>query len=91
MKTTQRIYSQFLLNSQNNYTYVYLSQHFEGLDENSIYRYLHSQKLTPSLVWEKAESVIEYDFSHDNKGDKIASGYLGTCPRLTSFSTPSLT
>ena len=46
------------------------------MDENNIYRYLHSQRLTPSLVWEKVESVIEYDFSHDDKGDKTASGYL---------------
>lgn len=60
MKTTRQIYSQFLLSTQTNYTCTYLSQHFKGLDENSIYRYLQSQKLTPSLVWEKAKSVIEY-------------------------------
>jgi hypothetical protein len=60
MKTTRQIYSQFLVSSQTNYTCTYLSEHFHGLDENSIYRYLKSEKLTPSLVWEKASSVIQY-------------------------------
>jgi hypothetical protein len=60
MKTTRQIYSQFLLSTQTNYTCTYLSEHFPDLDENSIYRYLRSENLTPRLVWEKASSVIEY-------------------------------
>jgi hypothetical protein len=61
MKTTKQIYCQFLLNTQTNYTCTYLADHFQHLDENSIYRYLKSEKLTPRLVWEKATSVIEYN------------------------------
>jgi hypothetical protein len=66
MKTTRQIYSQFLLSTQTNYTCTYLSEHFEGLDENSIYRYLQSAKLTPKLIREKAREVIQYS----------ANGYL---------------
>lgn len=60
MKTTRQIYSQFLLSTQTNYTCTHLSDHFDGLDENSIYRYLASEKLTPRLVWEKAQLTVEY-------------------------------
>jgi hypothetical protein len=60
MKTTRQIYCQYLLSTQTNYTCTYLSEHFEGLDENSIYRYLSNQRLSPKLVWEKAKTVIQY-------------------------------
>lgn len=76
MKTTKQIYSQFLLSSQTNYTCTYLSEHFQGLDENSIYRYLQSAKLTPSLIWEKTESVIKYDFLSSDSDTKVGNGYL---------------
>jgi len=60
MKTTSQIYCQFLLSSQINYTGTYLSEHFEGLDENSIYRFLSNSKLTPNIVWEKAQELIVF-------------------------------
>ncbi|MFM6254842.1 MAG: transposase [Dolichospermum sp.] len=59
MKTTRQIYCQYLLSSQINYTCTNLSEHTDGLDENSIYRYLKGEKLTPSLVWEKAKELIK--------------------------------
>jgi len=58
MKTTRQIYCQYLISSQTNYTCTNLSEHTDGLDENSIYRYLSGEKLKPSLVWEKAKEVI---------------------------------
>ena len=60
MKTTAQIYKQFLVSSQTNYTGTYLSGHLEGLDENSIYRFLKHSRFTPRLVWEKAKMVIEW-------------------------------
>ena len=60
MKTTREIYCQFLQSTQINFTCTYLSEYIPGLDENSIYRYLQQEKLTPRLVWEKAKEVIQY-------------------------------
>ncbi len=60
MKTTRQIYGQFLLSTQTNYTCTYLSQHLESLNENSVYRYLKSEKLTPALIWEKARKAIDF-------------------------------
>jgi hypothetical protein len=58
MKTTRQLYCQFLLSSQTNFTCTYLADHYEGLDENSVYRYLQGETLSPSLVWEKAKENI---------------------------------
>jgi len=85
MKTTAQLYQQFLVSSQINYTCTYLSEHFEGLDENSIYRFLSGNKLTPRMVWEKAreslilsvnghllfdDSVLDKNFSFEIEGVK---------------------
>ena len=58
MKTTRQIYCQYLLSSQINYTCTNLAEHLEGLDHNSVYRYLKSAKLTPRLLWEKAQQTL---------------------------------
>jgi hypothetical protein len=58
VKTTRQIYCQYLLSSQINYTCTNLAQHLEGLDHNSVYRYLKSEKLTPRLLWEKARETL---------------------------------
>jgi len=47
-----------LLSSQINYTCTNLAEHLEGLDHNSVYRYLKSAKLTPRLLWEKAKQTL---------------------------------
>lgn len=59
MKTTRQIYCQYLLSTQTNYTCTNLSEHIDGLDENSIYRFLTNIKLKPSLIWEKAKGAIQ--------------------------------
>jgi len=61
MKTTAQTYKQFLVSSQVNYTGTYLAEHIEGLDENSVYRFLKQSRFTPRMVWEKAEAVAEWD------------------------------
>ncbi len=48
------------MSTQTNYTCTYLSQHLESRDENSVYRYLKSEKLTPTLIWEKAQKAIDF-------------------------------
>jgi len=58
MKTTAQTYKQFLVSSQVNYTGTYLAEHIEGLDENSVYRFLKHSLFTPRLLWEKIKAVI---------------------------------
>ncbi len=58
MKTTRQIYCQYLLSSQINYTCTNLADHLEGLDHNSVYRYLKQEKLTPALIWEKVKDLL---------------------------------
>lgn len=58
MKTTRQLYCQFLLSSQVNYTCTHFAEHLDGLDHNSVYRFLKGQKLTPALLWEKVEALL---------------------------------
>ena len=58
MKTTRQIYCEYLVSSQLNYTCTNLAAHTEGLDHNSVYRYLKSEKLTPALLWEKVKDQL---------------------------------
>ena len=58
MKMTRQIYCQYLLSSQINYTCTNLADHLEGLDHNSVYRYLKQEKLTPALIWEKVKDLL---------------------------------
>jgi hypothetical protein len=58
MKTSRQIYCQYLLSSQINYTCTNLADHTEGLDHNSVYRYLKGERLRPALVWEKVKDLI---------------------------------
>ena len=52
------MYCQYLLVSQINYTCTNLAEHVEGLDHNSVYRYLKHERLTPRLVWEHAQKTL---------------------------------
>jgi Transposase DDE domain len=52
------MYCQYLLVSQINYTCTNLAEHVEGLDHNSVYRYLKNERLTPRLVWEHAKETL---------------------------------
>lgn len=58
MKNTRQIYCQYLISSQINYTCTNLADHTEGLDYNSVYRYLKGNKLTPALIWEKVKDHL---------------------------------
>jgi hypothetical protein len=57
MKVTSKIYKQFLLHSQINYTCEYLGKHslFSG---DGVERFLKKSKFKPNLLWERAKSQI---------------------------------
>jgi hypothetical protein len=60
MKTSRQIYCQYLLSSQINYTCTNLADHTDGLDHNSVYRYLKGERLRPALIWEnKVDPIIK--------------------------------
>ncbi|MBE9125906.1 MULTISPECIES: hypothetical protein [unclassified Coleofasciculus] len=49
-------YCQYLLSSQINYTLTKFAEHSKELSHDTINRYLNSEKLTPSVIWEKVHS-----------------------------------
>ena len=59
MKTTSQLYCQYLLSSQVNYTCTNLADHVAALSHNDVTRYLAQEKLTPRLLWQKVEPLIE--------------------------------
>lgn len=60
MKVTAITYGQFLINSHLNFTGTYFAGTVDGLEHDSVYRYLKSDKLTPRIVWEKSQKTIKY-------------------------------
>lgn len=60
MKVTAINYGQFILNTPRNFTGTYMADTVEGLEHDSVYRYLKHDKLTPRIVWEKAQQTIQY-------------------------------
>ena len=72
-------YCQFLMVSQKNYTCTNFADHHDSLSHDRINRYLKDAKLSPRMIWEKAEgdvvphlnayllfddTVVDKDFSH---------------------------
>lgn len=58
---TKLDYCQYLLSSQNNYTLTNLAQHLEEINHDQINRYLRQEKLTPRLLWDNAQAVVQRD------------------------------
>jgi hypothetical protein len=54
-------YCQYLLTSQINYTITNLAEHLESTGHDSINRYLKTEKLTPSLLWNTVKNLIVFD------------------------------
>lgn len=59
MKFTKLNYCQYLLSSQINYTLTNLADHIETISHDQINRYLRKEKLTPSLLWENVQTLIQ--------------------------------
>jgi hypothetical protein len=61
MSFTKLDYCQYLLSSQVNYTLTNLSEHLESSSHDTINRYLKAQKLSPRLLWEQVQPLLELD------------------------------
>jgi len=60
MKVTTMSYGQFLVNTPINFTGTYFADTVDGLEHDSVYRFLKGSRLTPALVREKISDVIIY-------------------------------
>ena len=52
-------YCQFLLSSQINYTLTHMADHLPSFSHDTINRYLRGEKLSPHLLWEQTEPLLE--------------------------------
>lgn len=95
MKTTTKLYCQYLMSSINNYTATNLSDHYEGLSHDSVTRFLKGAELTPSLLWKMVEPLLiqdpqgclivddsVMDKSHSHKIDGVHLQYSGNAHGL---------
>ena len=81
MSFTKLDYCQYLLSSPVNYTVTNLADHLEGVSHYRINRYLRGEKLTPHLLWENVEPVLQlsenaYVLFDDTVLDKRYSGSI---------------
>src|SRR5215210_8772763 len=61
MSFTKLDYCQYLLSSQVNYTLTNLAEHLKSFSHDTINRYLKSEKLSPRLLWEQVQPLLELD------------------------------
>jgi hypothetical protein len=61
MEFTKLDYCQYLLSSQVNYTLTNLAEHLDSFSHNTINRYLKGEKLSPRLLFEQVEGLLERD------------------------------
>ncbi len=54
-------YCQYLLSSQVNYTLTNMAEHLKSFSHDTINRYLKAEKLSPRLLWEQVEPLLEID------------------------------
>jgi hypothetical protein len=59
MSFTKLDYCQYLLSSPINYTMTNLADHLDGISHDRINRYLRGEKLTPRLLWDNVEPLLE--------------------------------
>ena len=61
MRFTKLDYCQYLLSSQVNYTLTNMAEHLKSFSHDTINRYLKGEKLTPRLLFEQVEPLLELD------------------------------
>jgi hypothetical protein len=61
MSFTKLDYCQYLLSSQVNYTLTNLAEHLKSFSHDTINRYLKGQKLSPRLLFEQVQPLVELD------------------------------
>jgi hypothetical protein len=54
-------YCQFLISSQINYTLTHLAEHLKKFSHDTINRYLRGEKLSPRLLFEQVQPLLEPD------------------------------
>lgn len=59
MEFTKLDYCQYLLSSQVNYTLTNLAEHLKSFSHDTINRYLKGEKLSPRLLFEQVEGLLE--------------------------------
>ena len=59
MSFTKLDYCQYLLSSPINYTVTNLADHLAGISHDRINRYLRGEKLTPRLLWDNLEALLQ--------------------------------
>ncbi len=58
-KCSKELYCQFLLAAQSNFTGTEMSDHLSDIAHDSITRWLRKTKLTPSVLWEHIQPLID--------------------------------
>ena len=61
MSLSKLDYCQFLLSSQINYTLTHMADHLQSFSHDTINRYLRGEKLSPRLLWEQVQPMLEPD------------------------------
>jgi hypothetical protein len=61
MSFTKLDYCQYLLSSQVNYTLTNLAEHLKSFSHDTTNRCLKGEKLTPRLLFEQVEPMLEQD------------------------------
>jgi hypothetical protein len=61
MNFTKLDYCQYLLSSKVNYTLTNLAEHLDQFSHDTINRYLKGEKLSPRLLFEQVEPLLERD------------------------------
>jgi hypothetical protein len=61
MSFTKLDYCQYLLSSQINYTLTNMADHLQTWSHDTINRYLKGEKLTPRLLFEQVQTLLEPD------------------------------
>lgn len=59
MSFTKLDYCQYLLSSPINYTVTNLADHLDGISHDRINRYLRGEKLTPRLLWDNVQLLLQ--------------------------------
>lgn len=60
MKVTTQSYGQFLVNSPVNFTGTYFADTVDGLEHDSVHRFLKDSRLKPALLREKMSGVVVF-------------------------------
>ena len=95
MKATLKLYGQFLLSSQINYTCTFLADHLEGLTHDNVQYFLKSNRFSPRQIWQRLKHEIVLspngyiifddtvlDKSHSHKIELVRLQYSGNAHGL---------